>query len=55
MAKAKPVLRIQLEDAGGRQIGADNEVTLSDKQLDWLAEFFAPIVKESLRKENPTV
>ena len=55
MAKAKPVLHIQLENSGGRQIGADEEVTLSDKEINWLAGFFAPMVKESLRKEISTV
>ena len=52
MAKAEPTIHIQLEDAGGSQIGVDEEIKLSDKQLDWLAEFFAPIVKESFTKRG---
>lgn len=52
MAKAKPVLHIQMEDASGCPIDGDDEVTLSDKQLDWLAEFFTPIVKESFAERG---
>ena len=52
MAKPKPVLHIELENASGHSIGSNEEVELSDKQLDWLAEFFTPIVKKGLQEKG---
>lgn len=52
MAKAKPIIHTQLEDASGHIIQPGEKVNLSDEQIDWLAEFFAPIVKESFAKRG---
>jgi hypothetical protein len=47
MPKAKPIIHTELIDAEGHQIVGADELTLSGSQFDWLAEFFAPIVKKS--------
>jgi hypothetical protein len=47
MPKAKPIIHTELIDAEGHQIVGADEITLSGSQLDWLAKFFAPIVKKS--------
>ncbi|HEX2986060.1 MAG TPA: hypothetical protein VHO71_04520 [Caproiciproducens sp.] len=52
MLRTKPVLHTQLEDTSGCIIRPEDNVNLSGEQIDWLAEFFAPIVKESFAKRG---
>lgn len=52
MPKSKPIIHTQLEDTSGQQIGDNDEIELSDGQLDWLAALFAPIVEESFKKRG---
>jgi hypothetical protein len=52
MPKAKPILHTQIEDSNGQLFGEKDEMELSDEQLDWLAEFFAPIIQKSLQAKG---
>ena len=52
MPRTKPIIHTQLEDSSGRVIRPEESVSLSDEQVDWLAELFAPIVKASFAKRG---
>lgn len=53
MPKPEPVIHIEIANASDQLIGDNDEIILSDSQLDWLAKFFAPIIEEKLEGGEP--
>ena len=52
MPKLKPVLHMELMSSTGNAINASDEIELSEEHLDWLAEFFAPMIKRAMMEKE---
>lgn len=52
MARPKPIIHGQLEYTDGHIIQPGENIELSEEQINWLADFFTPIIKESLAKKR---
>ena len=52
VAKAKPIIHIETVTNEGKPVLSQEELILDDKQIEWLAQLFAPMVKERLRGDG---
>lgn len=52
MAKRAQVIHCEVIDSSGHTLSNSEKIKLSNEQLDWLADFFMPIVSEGLKKDR---